>query len=299
MKKLKKIVLILAIALVAGMLIYLGITYALAGIDAVKKDTNPVVTMEIENYGTIKIELYPDMAPNTVRNFITLANNGFYNGKTISEIEDGKILGGFDLSTGEEETSEDEATEAEAEVETEEYVQGPKLSDIKTLAEGEEDSAYALAGEFVEAGYVNNTLSHQRGIISMARETYNDYQYELSLMQMMGYESYLETLITLMDDTAASGFFILTDTDTSYDGQYAAFGKVVEGMDIVDKIAAAEVVVEEDSEGNETKTTTPKDEIKITKVTVDTKGVTYPAPETTTKFDFNSLFSTLLSNYSE
>ena len=133
----------------------------------------------------------------------------------------------------------------------------------------------------------------------MARETYNDYQYELSLMQMMGYESYLETLISLMDDTATSGFFILTDANTSYDGQYAAFGKVIEGMEIVDKIAEAELVVEEDADGNETKTTTPKDEIKITKVTVDTKGVKYPAPETTTKFDFNSLFSSLLSNYSE
>ena len=300
MKNLKKSVLILAIVVVTGMLIYLGITYALAGIDNVKKDNNPVVTMEIENYGTIKIELYSDMAPNTVRNFVTLANNGFYNGKTISEIEDGKVIGGFDLSSGEEtKEPKEEKKDEKAEVETEEYVPGPKLSNIKTLAEGEEDTAYALAGEFVEAGFVNNTLSHQRGVISMARETYNDYQYELSLMQMMGYESYLETLISLMDDTATSGFFILTDANTSYDGQYAAFGKVIEGMEIVDKIAEAELVVEEDADGNETKTTTPKDEIKITKVTVDTKGVKYPAPETTTKFDFNSLFSSLLSNYSE
>ena len=117
-------------------------------------------------------------------------------------------------------------------------------------------------------------------------------EYELSLLQMMGYESYIETLISLMDDTAGSGFFIVTKTNTSYDGQYAAFGKVIEGMDIVDKIAEAE-------EGNETETTTPAEEIKITNVTVDTKGVDYGTPETTTRFDFDALFSQLLSSYSE
>ena len=306
MKKFKKVVLILAILLVLLMLIYLGIAYASAAINKINNDSNPVVTMEIENYGTIKIELYPDMAPNTVKNFVALVNSGYYNGKTISEIGEDSIVGGFDISTGEEETTEDteEATEEESatvegEETEEEYIQGPKESDIRTLAEGEEDFGYSIAGEYVEAGYTDNTLSHQRGVISMKRETYEDYQYELSLLQMMGYESYIETLISLMDDTAGSGFFIVTKTNTSYDGQYAAFGKVIEGMDIVDKIAEAEVTTSEDEEGNETETTTPAEEIKITNVTVDTKGVDYGTPETTTRFDFDALFSQLLSSYSE
>lgn len=303
MRSLKKIVLILAILIVAIMLIYLGITYAMAGANNVKKDNNPIVTMEVENYGTIKIELYPDMAPNTVKNFVALVKSGYYNGKTISEIGEDSITGGFDLSTGEEKASEeskDEAATVEGEEsEEEEYVQGPKLSNIKTLAEGEEDTAYSIAGEYVEAGYTDNTLSHQRGVISMKRETYEDYQYELSLLQMMGYESYIETLISLMDDTAGSGFFIVTDTNTAYDGQYAAFGKVIEGMDVVDKISEAELKTEKDEEGNKTKTTTPKEEIKIKNVTVDTKGVDYGVPTTTMRFDFDALFSQLLSSYSD
>ena len=77
MKVFKKIILVLAILTLIGILIFLGINYAEAGMNKIKKDSNPVVTMEIENYGTIKMELYPDMAPNTVKNFITLANNGY------------------------------------------------------------------------------------------------------------------------------------------------------------------------------------------------------------------------------
>lgn len=317
MGKLKKILLIIAIIIVALLLIYLGINYAKAGINKTKKDNNPIVTMEVEGYGTIKIELYPDMAPNTVKNFVALVNSGYYNGKTFSEITDDSIIGGFDLSNGETEEDsnkekedkdkekkddEEKATvEGEETSEEEEYVAGPKLSNIKTLKEGEEDSAYSIEGEYVEAGYTDNTLSHQRGVISMKRDTYEDYQYQLSLLQMMGYESYIDTLISLMDDTAGSGFFIVTDTNTSYDGQYAAFGKVIEGMDVVDKISEAKVKEEksDDEESSEEVTTkVPEKEIKISKVTVDTKGVDYGVPTTSTRFDFDALFSQLLSSYS-
>ena len=305
MGKIKRILLILAIIIVALLLLYLGINYAKAGMNELKKDNNPIVTMEIEDYGTIKIELYPDMAPNTVKNFVALVNSGYYNGKTISEIGEDSIVGGFDLSDGKQEDSEEKKDEEKATVEgedtEEEYVPGPKLSNIKTLKDGEDDTAYSIAGEFVEAGFTDNTLSHQRGVISMKRDTYEDYQYQLSLLQMMGYESYIESLISLMDNTAGSGFFIVTETNTAYDGQYAAFGKVIEGMDVVDKISEAKVKESksEDKENAEAETIkVPEKEIKISKVTVDTKGIDYGVPETSTRFDFDALFSQLLSNYS-
>lgn len=305
MGKIKRILLILAIIIVALLLLYLGINYAKAGMNELKKDKNPVVTMEIEDYGTIKIELYPDMAPNTVKNFVALVNSGYYNGKTISEIGEDSIVGGFDLSDGKQEDSEEKKDEEKATVEGEDteekYVPGPKLSNIKTLKDGEDDTAYSIAGEFVEAGFTDNTLSHQRGVISMKRDTYEDYQYQLSLLQMMGYESYIESLISLMDNTAGSGFFIVTETNTAYDGQYAAFGKVIEGMDVVDKISEAKVKESksEDEENAEAETIkVPEKEIKISKVTVDTKGIDYGVPETSTRFDFDALFSQLLSNYS-
>ena len=305
MGKIKRILLILAIIIVALLLLYLGINYAKAGMNELKKDNNPIVTMEIEDYGTIKIELYPDMAPNTVKNFVALVNSGYYNGKTISEIGEDSIVGGFDLSDGKQEDSEEKKDEEKATVEgedtEEEYVPGPKLSNIKTLKDGEDDTAYSIAGEFVEAGFTDNTLSHQRGVISMKRDTYEDYQYQLSLLQMMGYESYIESLISLMDNTAGSGFFIVTETNTAYDGQYAAFGKVIEGMDVVDKISEAKVKESksEDEENTEAETVkVPEKEIKISKVTVDTKGIDYGVPETSTRFDFDALFSQLLSNYS-
>lgn len=305
MGKIKRILLILAIIIVALLLLYLGINYAKAGMNELKKDNNPVVTMEIEDYGTIKIELYPDMAPNTVKNFVALVNSGYYNGKTISEIGEDSIVGGFDLSDGKQEDSEEKKDEEKATVEGEDteekYVPGPKLSNIKTLKDGEDDTAYSIAGEFVEAGFTDNTLSHQRGVISMKRDTYEDYQYQLSLLQMMGYESYIESLISLMDNTAGSGFFIVTETNTAYDGQYAAFGKVIEGMDVVDKISEAKVKESksEDEENAEAETIkVPEKEIKISKVTVDTKGINYGVPETSTRFDFDALFSQLLSNYS-
>ena len=305
MGKIKRILLILAIIIVALLLLYLGINYAKAGMNELKKDNNPVVTMEIEDYGTIKIELYPDMAPNTVKNFVALVNSGYYNGKTISEIGEDSIVGGFDLSDGKQEDSEEKKDEEKATVEGEDteekYVPGPKLSNIKTLKDGEDDTAYSIAGEFVEAGFTDNTLSHQRGVISMKRDTYEDYQYQLSLLQMMGYESYIESLISLMDNTAGSGFFIVTETNTAYDGQYAAFGKVIEGMDVVDKISEAKVKESksEDEENTEAETIkVPEKEIKISKVTVDTKGIDYGVPVTSTRFDFDALFSQLLSNYS-
>ena len=137
---------------------------------------NPVATIEIENFGKIVVELYPDVAPITVENFVNLAKEGFYDGLTFHRIISGfMIQGGCPQGTG---------------------TGGP---------------GYTIKGEFAQNG-VKNDLSHTRGVISMARA--ND------------------------PDSAGSQFFIVHQDSTFLDGQYAAFGKVIEGLDVVDAVAS-------------------------------------------------------------
>lgn len=170
---------------------------------------NPIVTMEIANYGTIKIELYPKYAPNTVANFVNLIESGFYDNNNFHRLMPGFVLQGGDpdgIGTG-----------------------GP---------------GYTIKGEFSLNNYSKNTLSHTKGVISMARST-----------------SY---------NSAGSQFFIVLDDSAKddLDKRYAGFGKVIEGMNIIDRIAATEVIVNEESGKL-------KENITITKATVDTKGKTY------------------------
>ena len=137
---------------------------------------NPVVEMKVKNFGTIKIELYPDVAPITVANFLELVNKGFYNGLTFHRIIPGfMIQGGCPEGNG---------------------TGGP---------------GYTIKGEFAMNG-VENNLSHTNGVISMARAAH--------------------------PDSAGSQFFIMHGDDSTFlDGQYAAFGKTIEGLDVVDAIA--------------------------------------------------------------
>lgn len=291
----KRIVLIVVAAFLVGVLGFLGFNYVRALTD---KKENPIVSIEVEGYGTVEIELYPDIAPNTVKNFIKLAESGFYDGKTFSEIGDTFVKGGLDLTKPED--TESEKTEASEEVavvgsetgEEKETIVGPKLSDVKDLDDDEEDAAYSIKGEFSDAGFTDNRLSHERGIVSMARVDYSDYQKEIAMMQMLGddYSSTLEYIIDKMNDSATSGFFILTDNDTSYNGTYTAFGKVVSGMDIVDKISEVETTEEDGKK-------VPKTQPVIKSMKVDTKGVDYGSPETIEVFDFDSIFNMFLSNY--
>ena len=167
------------------------------------KDKNPVVTIAMEDASIIKVELYPDIAPNTVRNFVSLVHSGFYNGLTFH-----RVIPGF-------------------------MIQGGDPDGTGTGGPG-----YAIKGEF-SANNFNNTLKHVRGVISMARSA------DLN--------------------AAGSQFFIMVKADSELDGQYAAFGKVTQGMETVDKI----VSVEKDTNDK------PKREQKMKKVTVDTFGVTY------------------------
>ncbi len=172
-----------------------------------KSKNNPVVTLEIENKGNIKIELYPDVAPNTVNNFISLVKKGFYDGLIFHRvISDFIIQGGCPEGTG---------------------YGGP---------------GYSIRGEF-DLNNHENPLLHKRGVISMARSS-------------MSY------------DSAGSQFFIVVKDSPHLDGGYASFGRVIEGMDVVDAIAAA------DTDENDR----PYEDQVIKRVTVETFGIEYNDP---------------------
>lgn len=242
MEKGKKIILIIAI-LAAIVLI------AIVGMGLFKNLTtevkNPVATMEVEGYGTVKIELYPDQAPEAVANFIKLANNGFYNGLTFHRtIPDFMIQGGDKKGDG---------------------TGSPTLKDL--LGENAEDKEYAIKGEFL-ANNVKNTIKHKKGTISMARSDYSS----MGLTEQ-GYNS------------AGSQFFIVTsDTTTSLDGLYAAFGQVIEGYDVVEQIANVEVVTRDSNaeEGLDKPVNPPV----IKSLSVETYGIDYGTPETQDTFDY-------------
>lgn len=176
-----------------------------------KEYDNPIVTMNIKDYGTIKIELYPKYAPNTVANFVNLVEEGFYNGNTFHRLVPGFVLQGGDPE-----------------------------------GNGTGDPGYSIKGEFRENGYTKNTLKHTTGIISMAR--------------------------SMSPDSAGSQFFIvLADSkmiSASLDNNYAAFGKVIEGLEIIKKIEDSEKVENE-------QTGKLKENITIESATVDTFGKEY------------------------
>lgn len=213
---------------------------------ATYKLQRPVVSMEIEEYGTIKMELYPDMAPNTVKNFIKLINEGYYNGLTFHRVEESLIQG------------------------------GDKKGD------GTGTTEYSINGEFAKNNYAENTLSFERGTIGLARMDYTYYSSLDSSLIEKGYNS------------GCAQFFIMAQDQKGYDGYYTAFGKVIEGIEIVDELTKIETKTETDEEtGETTTTTTPVNAPVIKNMTVETFGVEYGEPETHEVFDINSWFSSL------
>lgn len=217
----------------------------------IKKVQNPVATMEVEGYGTIKIELYKDKAPNTVANFITLANRGYYNGLTFHRIvKDFMIQGGDKSGDGS---------------------GSPSLSDLKDGVT--EDKEYSIKGEFSANGYSKNDLRLEEGVIAMAR---GDYSSLGSTILEEGYNS------------AGSQFFIVTKNQSKLNGLYAGFGKVIEGLDIVHKIEETEI---KPAESESSEASTPVNAPVITSITVETYGKDYGTPTTNDKFDVQSWFS--------
>ncbi len=168
---------------------------------------NPVVTITMENGDVMKAELYPEIAPNTVNNFISLINKGFYNGLIFHRVINGfMIQGGCPDGTG---------------------MGGP---------------GYQIKGEFTQNRFKND-LKHTEGVLSMAR--------------------------AMHPDSAGSQFFIMHRTSPHLDGSYAAFGKIIEGMDVVNRIA------ETDTDFRDR----PLDDQRISSMTVETFGTEYPEPE--------------------
>lgn len=216
------------------------------------KVKNPIATMEVEGFGTVKIELYPEKAPNTVKNFIKLANNGFYNGLKFH-----RIIKDFMIQGGDSEGD------------------GTGNAKLKDLYKNDDETEYCIKGEFNANGYVQNDLNLTEGTIAMARGDYTQYS---------------PTLATDSYNSAGTQFFIMTTNNhTALSGYYAGFGKVIEGMDVVKKIAAVEVEAETSST-EETNTNTeaskPKKDVKISSITVDTYGDDYGMPETMEPFNF-------------
>jgi len=174
---------------------------------SIKGKKNPIATIEMEDGSKIKIELYPQIAPNTVKNFVSLASKGFYDGKIFH-----RVIPGFMIQGGSPDGS------------------------------GAGGPGYAVKGEFTENGFKND-LKHTRGILSMARRN--------------------------TPNSAGSQFFIMTADSPNLDGKYASFGKVLEGMEEVDKIVSTQ----------RNSADKPLKEQKMKKVTVETFGVNYGEPE--------------------
>lgn len=171
------------------------------------ENKNPIVTIEMENGKKIVAELYPNIAPNTVKNFVSLIEKGYYNGVGFHRVIPGfMIQGGCPNGNG---------------------MGGP---------------GYSIKGEFTNNGFTNN-LKHERGVLSMAR--------------------------TMVPNSAGSQFFIMHQTSPHLDREYASFGRVIEGMDVVDEIANTSV-----DRGDR-----PKTDQRIKTMTVETFGVEYPEVE--------------------
>ena len=205
--------------------------------------TNPVVTITMTNGDVMKAELYPEIAPNTVNNFISLVKKGFYDGLIFHRVINGfMIQGGCPDGTG---------------------MGGP---------------GYSIKGEFAQNG-VANDLAHTPGVLSMAR--------------------------AMHPNSAGSQFFIMHKDAPHLDGAYAAFGKITEGMDVVEKIANVEVYYREselkdgetapkDCDGNKIQSDTPKKQPVITSISVETYGVDYGIPKTIDPFNITSW---MMKNY--
>ena len=250
MKKLSNILTIIALIVIIVLIGTISFGYYQKITMEVK---NPIVTMEVKDFGTIKLELYPEMAPDTVTNFIALANNGFYDGLKFHRIVKGFMIQGGD--------SNGDGTDS------------PKLSDIGLAESGtDSDKKYSITGEFLANGY-ENKIKNTDGVIAMARADYTSYSSQLTT------ESY---------NSAGSQFFINTATNTSLDGSYATFGKVIEGLDVVHAIENVEVKAtakSTDSSSN-TEVSTPVNDVIISKVSVETYGIDYGKPKTLDVWDY-------------
>lgn len=227
-----------------------------------EKNVHPEVSFEIENYGAIKMELYPEYAPNTVANFIKLVQSGYYNNKIIYGKDDICLYVGRN-SEGE--------------------TENPKISliDSSIEADSDEDYEYTIEGEFVANGFKQNTLRHEKGIVSLIRNDYTNYT--SSLLE----ESY---------NSGNAQIGIMMKDDRDLNGMYAAFAKITEGLDILEKIYN-ETNIKTTDEEESSSIQVFENNIVINSVTVDTFGNDYGMPKVQKAFDYQSYLYDMLSNY--
>lgn len=247
MKTVEKIIWIVALIAIIVLIGVVGYGYYQKATYQVQ---NPLVTMEVENFGTIKMELYPEQAPETVANFIKLANNGFYDGTQFH-----RIVKDFMIQAGTK--NGDGTTDA-------------TLGDLNGT---ESTDKYSIKGEFL-SNNVTNTIKFEEGTLAMARADYTQYSSGLTT------QSY---------NSECSQFFIMTKANTNLNGYYTAFGKVTEGLDVVHQIENVEVKVADGQENTKgAEVSTPVNPPKVTSIRVETYGVDYGMPETLTPFDYTS-----------
>ncbi len=318
LKNLILIILIAAVAIGVGFLIF----RAVKSVSYNKNSKNPILTLEVENYGEVQIELEPDYAPNTVATIIKLAQNGYYDGKIFYGTDTRAVAAGMNLKT--EETPSDQYDE------NGNYIgpEGQEVTITKTAEEDvlrvsdldksvtpyiseddpnysttdedkrgseEEDYEVSVAGEFVANGFDDNTLRFEKGTVGLYRSNYSG--------DNLSQESY---------NSGNSLFFITTDEDSTLNGEYAAFGKVIKGMDLIERMLTLPLEQEEtDEEGNTTSdpvagNLSENQEIVkfnvdscpvITKATVETYGVDYGMPKYMKAFDYNKYMSDLILQY--
>ncbi len=284
----KKIVSVIALILVIVALIGVNVLLVYNAVIAKTQEVkNPVLSLEVENYGTVKIELYPEYAPNTVKNIIALANNGYYNGKIFYGMDDLAVYVGRDENG---ESDNPTIGDIDKSVITEEVVTDENSVENITTEKpvNENDYEYEIDGEFIANNFKQNTLKHEKGVVSLVRA---DYTKQIQSLTEQSYNS------------GSSQFTIVMNDSNELNGMYAGFGKVIEGMDIVEKIYGLEIKQEEATEENTT-TDSTEDSIKpfatapkITNATVETYGITYDLPETHEAFDYSSYLQNLLNQY--
>ena len=282
MKRIIELSWILALILVVIIIGVLGVGYYKK---KTTKVSNPIVTMEVENFGTIKIELYPEMAPETVSNFVKLVQNEYYNGlKFHRVVKDFMIQGG------------DSSGDGTGSVKFKDLYNDEDENKKYTYSNGKEakyDSSYTIKGEFLANKYKKNTLNLTEGTIAMARADYTSYSSTLTE------ESY---------NSAGAQFFIMTNNDhTNLSGYYAGFGKVIEGMDVAKAIENVECTTAKtvDEETGEEKNvseevSSPVNDVKISSMTVETYGIDYGMPKTLEPFNYTKwLYSLYGLQYTE
>lgn len=278
------VIILIAVIVLLGWYIYTTVNRIVVG------NVHPEATVEIQDQGIVKLELYPEYAPNTVANFIRLAEKGYYDGKVVYGKDEICLYAGRN---------------------TDGNIENAKTSLIfDGIDEGSDyDYEYGIEGEFVVNGFNQNTLKHEKGVLTLIR---NDYTQYMSTLSKESYNSGNSQVGIIMSEQASN-----------LNGAYAAFGKVIEGMEILENIYNNQEIAPQETTEDESKTTEPTtsetettegvneneelaDEggIKafakypvITSIKVDTKGINHGDPKVEEAFDYNAYIYNLMSQY--